>query len=194
MKGIKLNSLKAFFKDSWDKFGNIYHQWIDDNRYVERPEWDQYFMSIALMAATRSRDAQTNYGACIIKDRKIIGTGYNSFPRGFPDDKMPNTRPLKYPWMIHAEKNALYNCTSDPEGATVYVNGHPCFFCLRDLYQNGITDYVITNSKCNMVNTYSEEEQANYHAMLKLGQLSIREIEFDSRSLQDALNILEKSK
>ena len=63
----------------------------------EKPSWTDYLMSIALVASTRSEDAQTQHG-CVITDEKkrIIGVGYNSFPRKMPDSKLPNLRPKKY--------------------------------------------------------------------------------------------------
>lgn len=96
-------------------------------------------MTMAYELAKRSHDCQTQHGSIIINDRnQILGTGYNGFIKGIDDSKLPNTRPKKYPWMIHSEVNALLNCEHRPVGATIYVTGHPCLHCYQCLYQAGI--------------------------------------------------------
>ena len=81
--------------------------------------WDQYFMGVALLSAKRSKDPSTQVGACIVnEDKRIIGIGYNGFPRGCSDDVFPwgkgseNPLETKYPYVVHAETNALLNTTT----------------------------------------------------------------------------------
>jgi dCMP deaminase len=96
-------------------------------------------MTMAYELAKRSHDCQTQHGCVIINDRKqVLGTGYNGFIKGIDDSQLPNTRPDKYPWMIHSEINALLNCEHRPVGATAYVTGHPCLHCYQCMYQAGI--------------------------------------------------------
>ncbi len=104
-----------------------------------RLTFDDYFMVQTLWAKTRSPDTSTQCG-CIIVDKRgrIIGQGYNGYPRGIDDDKMPQTRPEKYPPIIHSEENAILNVTGDLEGATVYVTGPPCTHCWAHIIQVGI--------------------------------------------------------
>lgn len=104
-----------------------------------RPTWDDYFFGICKIVALRSHDAQTKVG-CVITDVKhrILGTGYNGFPSGMKDADLPNTRPEKYDWMVHAEANALANCVLRPENGIVYLPIEPCFPCAVNMYQHGI--------------------------------------------------------
>lgn len=116
---------------------------MNNQEYIKnRPSWDHTFMTMAYELAKRSHDCQTQHGSIIVKDNKILGTGYNGFIRGIDDEKLPNTRPDKYPWMIHSEINALLNCEHRPVGATIYVTGHPCLHCYQCLYQAGISTII----------------------------------------------------
>ena len=90
--------------------------------------WDEYFMGIALLSAKRSKDPSTQVGACIVnKFNKIVGIGYNGFPIGCSDDELPWQREAneinktKYPYVVHAEANAILNSTKDLHGARMYV-------------------------------------------------------------------------
>jgi dCMP deaminase len=106
-----------------------------------RPDWLNYFMGLALCISQRSHDEQTQHG-CVITDvsNRILGTGYNGFPRKLRDDKkLPKTRPDKYPWMIHSEVNACNNSIIRPEGGIAYTTGEPCNNCLMHMWQNGVT-------------------------------------------------------
>ena len=90
--------------------------------------WDEYFMGIAVLSSMRSKDPNTQVGACIVSpDRKIVGVGYNGFPIGCSDDDLPWDREgewleTKYPYVCHAELNAILNSTmANLKGATLYV-------------------------------------------------------------------------
>lgn len=109
---------------------------------MTRPTWHHTFMSIAYEMAKRSHDAQTQHGSVIIKNNRILSTGYNGFIRGIDDEVLPNTRPEKYPWMVHSEVNALLNCEHRPEGATIYITGHPCLNCYQCMIQAGIAEII----------------------------------------------------
>ena len=80
--------------------------------------WDEYFMAVALLSAQRSKDPNTQVGACVANDQnKIVGVGYNGFPRGCSDDELPWERAgsfldTKYPYVCHAELNAVLNAIS----------------------------------------------------------------------------------
>jgi dCMP deaminase len=106
----------------------------------QRPSWTDYFLGLAMTIKERSHDTQTQVG-CVITDtqHRILGTGYNGFPKGMRDAELPTTRPAKYPWMRHAERNALDNCIIRPEDGIAYLTVIPCFRCLTDLWQAGIT-------------------------------------------------------
>ncbi len=110
--------------------------------------WDQYFMGVATLSGMRSKDPNTQVGACIVNDkRRIVGIGYNGFPVGCNDNDFPwgnsgeylNT---KYPYVVHAEANAILNSTTTLENCTLYVNLFPCNECAKLIIQSGIKQIV----------------------------------------------------
>ena len=89
--------------------------------------WDEYFMGVALLAARRSKDPNTQVGACIVSgDNIILSTGYNGFPAGCSDDEYPWEREgesTKYPFVVHAELNAILNAGGRSlRGARIYLS------------------------------------------------------------------------
>jgi dCMP deaminase len=115
---------------------------------------DQYFMGIALLSAQRSKDPNTQVGACIVdRRRRIVGIGYAGFPSGCSDDDLPWARegsPLetKYPYVCHAELNAILNRNSaDLVGCSVYVTLFPCNECAKAIVQAGLTEVVFLSDK-----------------------------------------------
>ena len=142
------------------------------NEDVARPSWSEYFISMAKLASTRSSDAQTKHG-CVITDKKnrILGVGYNSFPVNMPDNILPNLRPEKYKWMVHAERNALANCTLRPENGVAYITGKPCLDCSKSLYQEGIRKFVCIDSH----GTYlmEDEDDCVFEILCKEGGIDV---------------------
>lgn len=128
--------------------------------------------------AARSHDIQTQHG-CIITDynNRILGLGYNGFPKGLDDSKLPNTRPDKYPWMIHAERNALSNCTIRPENGTAYVTGQCCNDCIMALWQEGITKVYM--GKNHGTHLFDEEHQKRFDLFIEMSGLSVEYISPD---------------
>ena len=115
--------------------------------------WDQYFMGVALLSAKRSKDPNTQVGACIINtDKRIIGIGYNGFPSALSDDEFPwekegNFSNTKYPYVVHAEMNAILNATQSLKNATLYVTLFPCHECSKMLIQAAIKEIVYYGQK-----------------------------------------------
>ena len=115
--------------------------------------WDEYFMGIAMLAARRSKDPSTQVGACIVDgNNKVVSIGYNGFPRGCSDDEFPWERSgdlldTKYPYVVHAEPNAILNSTSDLTNATLYVTLFPCNECAKLIIQSGIKEIVFVSDK-----------------------------------------------
>ena len=116
--------------------------------------WDQYFMGIALMSAHRSKDPNTQVGACIVdQNNKILSIGYNGMPRGCNDDEMPWERDgemldTKYAYVCHAELNAILNYGGGSlEGAKVYVTLYPCNECAKAIIQCGIKEVIYKSDK-----------------------------------------------
>jgi dCMP deaminase len=105
----------------------------------ERISWHKYFFGICYLVSERSPDAQTKHGSVIVdKENRIVATGYNGFPSGGPDNLLPNLRPEKYPYMVHAEMNALISARCNVGGYSVYVTGFPCKSCLLHLVAAGV--------------------------------------------------------
>ncbi len=116
--------------------------------------WDEYFMGIALLSAQRSKDNNTQVGACIVNhENKILSLGYNGMPTGCSDDEMPWEREgepvnTKYMYVCHAELNAILNRSSGSlEGAKLYVTLFPCNECAKAIIQSGIREVIYLSDK-----------------------------------------------
>lgn len=116
--------------------------------------WDEYFMGVALLSARRSKDPSTQVGACIVNDQnKIVGAGYNGLPTGchdddFPWDKQGAFLETKYPFVCHAELNAiLNNIGMDLKGCKIYTALFPCNECTKAIIQAGITEVIYLSDK-----------------------------------------------
>jgi dCMP deaminase len=122
--------------------------------------WDQYFMGIAMLSAQRSKDPNTQVGACIVgEDNRILSVGYNGMPSGCEDDDMPWGRDgsaldSKYLFVCHAELNAIlnYRGTGSVKGARCYVTLFPCNECAKAIIQSGIAEVIYLSDK------YSDSE------------------------------------
>lgn len=99
------------------------------------------YMEIAFVCAKRSLDPDTQHGCIAVSpEGNILSTGYNGPPRDVEDSKIPLTRPEKYTYMEHAERNCIYNAARHGislRGCTFYVTGVPCVDCMRAMYQVG---------------------------------------------------------
>ena len=117
--------------------------------------WDDYFMGLAHLSALRSKDPSTQVGACIVSpEKKVVGIGYNGFPIGCDDDDFPWEREgdfleTKYPFVVHAELNAILNSTQKLTGCTIYVSLFPCNECAKAIIQSGIRCVVYESDKYN---------------------------------------------
>ena len=138
-----------------------YTQPIMNQKRKDYISWDEYFMGVAQLSAMRSKDPNTQVGACIVNAKKrIIGIGYNGFPTGCSDDELPWDREgdfldTKYPYVCHAEMNAITNSANKPDldGASVYVSLFPCNECAKLMVQVGIREVVYLSDK------YAESDQ-----------------------------------
>ena len=116
--------------------------------------WDEYFMGVAMLSSYRSKDPNTQVGACIVNDHnKIMSVGYNGFPTGCSDDEFPWAREgdaydTKYPYVCHAELNAiLNNAGANLAGCRIYVALFPCNECAKAIIQSGIRELVYLSDK-----------------------------------------------
>ena len=116
--------------------------------------WDEYFMGVALLSAKRSKDPSTQVGACIVNNKnKIVGAGYNGLPMGCDDDEFPWEKQgefldTKYPYICHAELNAiLNNIGMDLKDCKIYTALFPCNECTKAIIQSGIREVIYLSDK-----------------------------------------------
>jgi len=154
-----------------------------------RPTWTDYFLGLAKVVSQRSHDLQTQHG-CIITDshNRIIGVGYNGFARGLDDKKLPKTRPDKYPWMIHAERNALSNCVVRPDNGIAYVTGQCCNDCIMALWQEGIKKVVM--SKNHGTHLFDEVAQKQFDTFVSMSGIDIEYIQPNLSWLKELVGVL----
>ncbi|XP_021737448.1 deoxycytidylate deaminase-like [Chenopodium quinoa] len=128
------------------------HSPFDPSKRLGYISWDDYFMAIVFLSAQRSKDPNRQVGACLVSQNGVIlGIGYNGFPRGCSDDKLPwakkskNEDPLetKYPYVCHAEVNAILNTNhASAAGQKLYVTMFPCNECAKIIIQSGVSEII----------------------------------------------------
>ena len=145
--------------------------------------WDEYFMGIAMLAAKRSKDPNTQVGACIVSpDNIIISTGYNGMPTGCSDDVFPWAREgeeTKSPYVVHAELNAILNANGrDLRGSRLYVALFPCNECAKAIIQSGVKEVLYLSDKyCDtMLNLASKR-------MLQAAGVKFTQLHFDRKEI-----------
>jgi dCMP deaminase len=147
--------------------------------------WDEYFMGVALLSAKRSKDPSTQVGACIVnKKNKIVGAGYNGLPAGcdddsFPWDKQGDFLQTKYPYVCHAELNAiLNNIGMDLHGCRIYTALFPCNECAKAIIQSGITEVIYLSDKYN-----GSDASVASKKMLETAGVTYRKVVFQSEQI-----------
>ncbi len=151
--------------------------------------WDEYFMGVALLASKRSKDPNTQVGACIVDSNNIIlSTGYNGFPIGCSDDEYPWAREgddTKYPYVVHAELNTILNANGkDLRGSRIYVSLFPCNECAKAIIQSGIKEVIYLSDKyAKSVGTLASKR------MLASAGVTVRQLEPSIESLTINYNI-----
>lgn len=139
--------------------------------------WDETFMLMTDLIAKRSKDPSTQVGACIVNDKNVVvGLGYNGFPRGCSDDKLPWGRVgkmanTKYAYVVHAEANALLNASASIEGCKIYTNLYPCNECAKLLIQKGIKEIVYCSDKYAHLDEWKASKK-----MIKLAGIKTRKL------------------
>lgn len=117
--------------------------------------WDEFFMGVAKLSAMRSKDPNTQVGACVVDESNVIvSTGYNGFPKWCSDDSFPWDRKAdkpedtKYPYVVHAELNSILNANGkDLRGCKIYVALFPCNECAKSIIQCGIKEVIYLSDK-----------------------------------------------
>ena len=154
--------------------------------------WDEYFMGVALLSAKRSKDPSTQVGACIVSDKnKIVGAGYNGLPMGCDDDQFPWEKTgefldTKYPYICHAELNAiLNNIGMDLQDCKIYTALFPCHECSKAIIQSGITEVIYLSDK------YSGTDSAKASRIM-LDTAAVKHRKVESRIMSLVLSYNEK--
>ena len=118
--------------------------------------WEDYFMKLAHLTSERSKDPNTQVGCVIVgEDNKIVGIGYNGFPRGCSDDDFSWESPEKYSYVVHAELNACINANDfkSIQNCTMYTSLFPCNECAKVILQLGIKKIVYDSDKYSELDT-----------------------------------------
>ncbi len=151
--------------------------------------WDEYFMGVALLAAMRSKDPNTQVGCCIVdEEKRILSTGYNGFPTGCSDDEFPWNRTgeeTKYPFVVHAELNAILNAHGkNLVGARLYVALFPCNECAKAIIQSGIREVIYLSDK--YADTPSTQASKR---MLRSAGVKLTKLEVEKETLEINFNV-----
>jgi len=148
-------------------------------------------MGIALLSAKRSKDPSTQVGACIVNQyNKIVGIGYNGFPIGCSDDELPwsktseLTNETKYPYVVHAEANAILNSTKDLHGARIYVALFPCNECTKLLIQSGIKEIIYLSDKYRETDSVIASKK-----MLEMAKVLSRQLVMKNKKIEIDFNV-----
>lgn len=148
--------------------------------------WDEYFMGVAKLSGMRSKDPNTKVGATIVNiNKRIVGIGYNGFPHGcsdldFPWENEGNFINTKYPYVVHAEANAILNSTENLANASIYVTLFPCNECVKLIIQSGIKEIVYEDNKYQNTKEHEAALKMLMAAKIKLRQIEVGNISYDS--------------
>jgi len=149
--------------------------------------WDEYFMGLAHLSALRSKDPNTQVGACIVdSDNKVVSIGYNGMPRGCDDANYPWGRDggfldSKYAFVVHAELNAILNSPRSLKGCSIYVSLFPCNECAKAIIQCGIKKVVYESDKYDGTDSNTASKKMLMDAGVELIKLPYT-IEIDLKS------------
>ena len=141
-------------------------------------KWDVRFLQMATFVSSWSKDPSTQVGAVIAdKDNRMIGLGYNGFPRGVVDDHRLQDREQKYKLVIHAEENAILNSTATTHGCTIFSSHPPCLHCAGMLKQAGIARVVFEEPTGAFKSRWNLDETLNYLKELEIEAIGYRRSE-----------------
>ena len=149
---------------------------MKSDKRKEYLDWDEVFMLMSNLIAKRSKDPSTQVGACIVNDQNVVvGLGYNGFPRGCHDDRLPwkregDTLDVKYTYVMHAEANAIMNANTSVKKCRMYISLFPCNECAKVIIQSGISEVIYTSDKYADVDIFKAARK-----MLKMAGVKLRQ-------------------
>lgn len=164
----QISIIFSLIKESADKS-------FEGFKRTDNISWDDYFMGVAMLSAMRSKDPNSQVGACIVNDlNKIVSTGYNGWPRGIDNDALPwgregSTLEKKYVYVVHAEANAIANTTVSLNSCRLYVSLHPCNECAKLIIQSGIKEVIFISDKYANLDEYVASKR-----LLQLAGVKVR--------------------
>ncbi|KAL3871434.1 hypothetical protein ACJMK2_039431, partial [Sinanodonta woodiana] len=168
----------------------------DKTKHTRNIAWDQYFMGVALISAKRSKDPNTQVGACIVNSKKrIVGVGYNGMPdKGilhndvkFPWTKEPGYQKNKHLYVCHAEMNAIINkMDADIQDCTLYTTLYPCHECSKLMIQSGIKKVVYLDIKDR-----DTDEDAASRFLLQMANIKTKKYQ-QKGNMESLIEALEK--
>ena len=148
---------------------------------LDSVNWDDYFMTMVYLVASKSKDKRTHIGAVIIGPKKEIrSTGYNSFVRELNDDVPERyAKGEKQYWFEHAERNAIYNATLigiSLKDCIMYTQGIPCMDCARGIVQSGIVEVIVDKKWITNSDEWTERNKRTLEMFAEVG-VNLREYE-----------------
>lgn len=152
------------------------------------PPWDDYFMALAFFVASRSKDPDTQHGAILVHENSHmpVGWGYNGPPKSVIDTELDWSRPHKYPFIIHAEMNAIDNNfnKADFDETILYVTGPPCSKCMIQLAKKKIKKVIYGPQSSNMVD---EKDWRDSKEIAKLSRLTVERFQGNLNWMRDRM-------
>ena len=136
----------------------------------ERLDWPSYFMHMARITALRSKDPRTKVGAVLVdENNRVIGTGYNGFPPGFPDWPELWTPDHKYDYVVHAEANCLLHSIRPPRGCKLFTTLYPCKECAKLVLTAGVEElYYLDKYECSVAERLLNHSKSSLKKIVKL--------------------------
>jgi len=126
-------------------------------KQYQRPGWDEYFLEVAQLVAKRATCVRRRVGAVLVKDKKILATGYNGAPSGIKHCidigclreklKIPSGERHELCYGLHAEQNVILQAALhgiSTKGSVLYITNQPCIICAKMLINAGITELIIS--------------------------------------------------
>ena len=151
------------------------------------PTFDVICMKQVYLAAERSKDPRTKIGAVLVKEKNIIGTGYNGFARNVLDlPERYNDKETKYSFVVHAEDNAVLTCSRlgiSTLGSVLYTNGIPCRECTKSVIQGGIKEIVVHRHWPNLTHS------TNWIESIRISRVMLKEAGIKIRWLKEKLDM-----
>jgi dCMP deaminase len=125
---------------------------------VQRVSWDEYYLQLARATSTRATCSRRRHGAVMVQGRRIVATGYNGGPSGYPHcdegacpralSEAPQGHDYERCIAIHAEANALlFSSPEERDGASLYCTGAPCFGCAKLIANSGVGEVVASGGR-----------------------------------------------